>query len=131
MIAKSEILNILSNRRVFAAVEKRMVYSNWQRYFPSESERTVPKTGKCFWYMLYFVIQRYLWLMKGNIDNKSVEFKIFNLTLQEAEKSASCFADCVCRRFLITQFLSVKLRVASFFQMEGSLAPLFRSLGVK
>ena len=89
------------------------------------------KTGKCFPYMLYFVILRCLWLMKGKIDDKSVEYKIFNLTFQAAKKSASCFADCVCRRFLVTQFLLVKLRVASSFQMEGSLALLFRCLGVK
>ena len=88
------------------------------------------KTGKGFPYMLYFVILTYLWLMKGKI-HKTIEFKIFNLTLKAAEKSASCFADCACRRFLITQFLSIKLQVASSFQMEGSLALLFRCLCVK
>ena len=44
----------------------------------------VLKTGKGFLYMLYFVIVRYLWLMKGKIHDKSVEYKIFNLTLQAA-----------------------------------------------
>ena len=76
--AKPEILNILSKTRVFVAVEK---YSNWRRYFSSKSECTVLKTGKSFPYMLYFVILRYLWLMKGKIHDKSREFKIFNLTL--------------------------------------------------
>ena len=61
----------------------------------------------------------------------SVEYKIFNLTLPAAYKSASCFADSACRRFLSTQFLSIKLQVASSFHMEGSLAPHFRFLYVK
>ena len=78
--AKPEILNMLSNTRVLAAVEKRK-YSNWRRYFFSESERTVLKTGKSFPFMLYFVILRYLWLMKGKIHDKSVESKILKLTL--------------------------------------------------
>ena len=85
--AKPDILNILSNTRVFAAVEKRMVKSTRiggdisPRRVP---ERTVLKTGKGFLYMLYFVIPRYLWLMKGKIHDKSDKYKIFNLTLQAA-----------------------------------------------
>ena len=40
------------------------------------------KTDNSFPYMLYFVILTYLWLMKGKIHDKSVEYKIFNLNLQ-------------------------------------------------
>lgn len=49
MAAKSEVVNILSSKTVFAAVEKKVVSqkdSTKRLYFPAERERTVAKTGK-------------------------------------------------------------------------------------
>ena len=64
------------------------------------------------------------------MQNKFDEWKFFNLAPHSAKNCSPCIAKCFRRRFLITQFVAVKLWAKIALQIGDSLSALFLYLCV-
>ena len=78
--------------------------------------------------MPYSAFYKIFFKRKGQIHSNFDKKKFFNLTVHSAGSCSSCNANCICHRFLIIQFLAIKLWVRIPFQVEDSLLALFLCL---
>ena len=65
------------------------------------------------------------------VQSKFNEWKFFNIAPHSAKSCSSCIANCIRRRFLIPQFLAVKLWLRIPLQIGHSPSAVFLYLCVK